>query len=90
VPEVHCTVSNCSYWYEGNRCSAEAILVISDDALARIGQQGGMPGGGKHDQEVGEIGPTPARVSKETCCYTFRPREGQKPQPSSTSRQNPS
>ncbi|HLT59092.1 MAG: DUF1540 domain-containing protein [Limnochordales bacterium] len=66
MPEVRCTVSNCSYWDEGNLCSAEAILVISDDALARIS---------KHDEEIGEIGHTPARVSKETCCYTFRPRQ---------------
>ena len=45
MPEVRCTVSNCSYWDEGNLCSAEAILVISDDALARIS---------KHDEEMGD------------------------------------
>lgn len=65
MPEVRCTVSNCHYWDDGNVCAAEAILVISDDAVTRIG---------KHDEEIGEIGHTPARVSKETCCYTFRPK----------------
>ena len=65
MPEVRCTVSNCHYWSDGNVCAAEAILVISDEALPRIG---------KHDEEIGEIGQTPARVSKETCCYTFRPK----------------
>jgi len=78
VPEVLCTVSNCAYWAEGNRCVAEAILVIADEAVSRMRQD---------DQEVGEIGQpgqaaqlghTPARVSKETCCYTFRPKESAK------------
>lgn len=80
VTEVRCTVSNCAYWEEGNQCVAEAILVISDDALSRISQHSA----GKYDQEIGEIGHTPARVSKETCCYTFRPREspGSKQKPS--------
>jgi len=97
VPEVRCTVSNCTYWYEGNRCSAETILVISDAAIARMGQPGArLHGGGKHDQEIGEIGQTPARVSTETCCYTFRPRDAaqaQKDTPqaqqSHTGQQNP-
>lgn len=63
MPEVRCTVNNCYYWDKGNVCVAESILVISDEALARIG---------KDDEEFGEIGQTPARISKETCCYTFR------------------
>ncbi|HEY8417801.1 MAG TPA: DUF1540 domain-containing protein [Limnochordales bacterium] len=84
MPEVLCTVNNCAYWAEGNRCVAETILVIADEAVARMR---------KDDQEIGEIGQagqaaqlghTPARVSKETCCYTFRPRE------SSKARQEPS
>lgn len=66
MPEVRCTVNNCYYWYDGNICAAEKILVISDEALARID---------KYDEEIGEIGHTPARISKETCCYTFRPRQ---------------
>lgn len=63
MPEVRCTVNNCYYWDDGNVCVAESILVISDEALARID---------KHDEEFGEIGGTPARLSKDTCCYTFR------------------
>jgi len=98
VPEVRCTVSNCAYWYEGNRCSAEAILVVSDDAVNRMTLLGaGQRGGGKHDQEIGEIGQTPARVTKETCCYTFRPKdagqsqkETSSPPQSHTKQQNPS
>lgn len=66
LPEVRCTVNNCTYWEQGNLCKAVSILVMSDEAVARFD---------KHDVEVGEIGHTPARISKETCCYTFRPRE---------------
>lgn len=66
MPEVRCTVNNCHYWEQNNVCGAEAILVISDEAVTRIG---------KEDTEIGEIGYTPARLSKDTCCYTFRPRE---------------
>lgn len=65
MPEVRCTVNNCYYWGDGNVCVAEKILVVSDHALTRIDE---------HDEEIGEIGHTPARVSKETCCYTFRPK----------------
>lgn len=69
MTEVRCTVSNCHYWGDGNVCVAEKILVISDQAVARIERRVG-----KDDEEFGEIGETPARMSKETCCYTFRPR----------------
>lgn len=65
MPEVRCTVNNCYYWDNGNICAAESILVISDEAVGRIDKQ---------DEEIGEIGQTPARISKETCCYTFRPK----------------
>ncbi|ANB57012.1 hypothetical protein GFC29_2139 [Anoxybacillus sp. B7M1] len=27
--DVLCEVKNCHYWAEGNRCSAEAIYVVS-------------------------------------------------------------
>lgn len=66
MPEVRCTVNNCFYWEENNVCAADAILVMSDEAIGRLGQD---------DMEVGEIGYTPARISKETCCYTFRPKD---------------
>ncbi|MBO8141590.1 MAG: DUF1540 domain-containing protein [Firmicutes bacterium] len=66
MPEVRCTVNNCVYWDYGNRCGAEAILVISDSAVAQAGQA---------DEEIGEIGHTPATASEETCCYTFRAKD---------------
>lgn len=65
MPEVRCTVNNCHYWEQNNLCGAVSILVMSDEAVGNIGQ---------HDEEFGEIGHTPARISKETCCYTFKPK----------------
>lgn len=67
MPEVRCTVNNCHYWEQNNVCAAESILVISDDAVSTMGRA---------DEEIGEIGHTPARLSKDTCCYTFRPKSG--------------
>lgn len=68
VTEVRCTVSNCYYWGDGNVCVAERILVVSDQAVKLLEKGLG------DDEEFGEIGETPARASRETCCYTFRPK----------------
>ncbi|HEX6972292.1 MAG TPA: DUF1540 domain-containing protein [Limnochordia bacterium] len=73
MTHVDCSVSNCVYWGEGNRCRAEKIFVT----LNEIASKGGLAG---HDEEIGElgirrVGETPARTSVETCCHTFKPRE---------------
>lgn len=60
---VRCTVSNCTYWDEGNRCGADVIL-ITNDRIAGIQDD---------KMEIGEIGETPADASEETCCKTFKP-----------------
>ncbi len=67
MPEVRCTVNNCYFWEENNLCGADTILVISDDAVNTIGPLD------EEVDEIGKIGHTPARISKDTCCYTFRP-----------------
>lgn len=64
MPQVRCTVSNCLFWDEGNRCGADEILIVSD----RITQLD------DDTMEIGDIGYTPVSVSSETCCKTFRPR----------------
>lgn len=56
MTKVICTVSNCKYWEEGNGCSADSILITSDnDAL------------GKPDPE----GKTQVENVFGTACYTF-------------------
>lgn len=68
--EVYCTVNNCYYWDDGNRCGAERILITLD----KIGRQ--LEASDDHNIQgvIAQAGPTPADHSMETCCHTFRPR----------------
>lgn len=65
MPNVRCTVSDCTYWDEGNRCAAEVIW-ITLDKLA-----------GRHDMEASDLEATqtPAKRSVDTSCSTFKPRD---------------
>ncbi|WP_047153593.1 DUF1540 domain-containing protein [Aneurinibacillus tyrosinisolvens] len=70
MPEVKCSVANCTYWAQGNNCAAEAIMVdIDQHANANF------------KEEIGEIGyevdtdhKDNASNSSQTCCHTFMPR----------------
>ncbi|MBB6729687.1 DUF1540 domain-containing protein [Cohnella zeiphila] len=67
---VSCSVSNCTFWGEGNRCAADQIL-IEIDAHARSRRTEG-------DEEfAGELGEHRDRSddSASTCCHTFRPKD---------------
>lgn len=72
MPKVRCTVSNCFFWDEGNRCGADEILIVRED-ISRLDDD---------SMEIADIGYTPAAVSTQTSCKTFRPRE-QSPRDSS-------
>lgn len=67
--EVRCTVSNCHYWDEGNRCGADRILITLD----KIGRQFERTDSTRIENIIEEVGQTPADQSVETCCQTFRP-----------------
>ncbi|WP_027364912.1 DUF1540 domain-containing protein [Desulfotruncus alcoholivorax] len=64
---IHCIINNCHYWTNGNKCSANEILVASDefgdnrsDAIdATMAQQ---------------LTPTSAQSCMATCCKTFVPK----------------
>lgn len=60
---VRCTVSNCTYWDEANRCGADEILV-SSDSMADA----------KSDVEIASMEETPTATSAETICKTFKPK----------------
>lgn len=64
MPNVRCTVADCTYWDKGNICGAEMIWV-TNDGLA-----------GPHDMEVSQLESvqTEAKRSADTCCKTFKPR----------------
>lgn len=72
MPEVKCSVANCVYWAQGNNCTAEAIMVDVDTNWNK-----------KYNEEIGgEFVDTndrhfSARISADTCCHTFRPKESQ-------------
>lgn len=65
--DVKCSVSNCTYWKQGNDCTAQAIMVTVD----KHGNQ-------KFNEEIaGEImvdlqHKDSASQSAETCCHTFK------------------
>lgn len=66
MPEnVRCTVSNCVYWDEGNRCGAETILITTNDKLRFRDDK----------MEIGALSETLATTSTETNCKTFKPKK---------------
>ncbi|MFZ7101519.1 MAG: DUF1540 domain-containing protein [Peptococcaceae bacterium] len=64
---IHCLISDCHYWQQGNKCSARQILVVSD----RFSQN-------QPDRidalMAGELTPEQAGSSPETCCKTYVPK----------------
>ncbi|WP_410984755.1 DUF1540 domain-containing protein [Bacillus cereus] len=68
MPEVRCSVSNCSFWGQGNFCQASAIFVQPDD------QNTNQPDNDSYTNAAltGETIESSATTSVETCCQTFR------------------
>jgi hypothetical protein len=64
---IRCSVGNCKFWSEGNRCMEDGILVTSD-LLA--GSPAGLPESG--DSE--DVPDTPVPTFSGTCCGTFAPK----------------
>lgn len=63
---VKCSVSNCTYWGEGNQCNADLIMVEVDRHANK-----------RFDAEIGEIGfdsnhHDQVASSSSTCCHTFK------------------
>jgi len=67
---VHCTVDNCHYWGEGNKCEATAILITGNTTVTHFPQNVDVNDIGTILETVGE---TPAKDCLETNCKTFRP-----------------
>ncbi|AJY76341.1 DUF1540 domain-containing protein [Paenibacillus beijingensis] len=65
---VKCSVSNCTFWDEGNRCGASHINIeIDGHAYANISEEFGEELGSGHKDRANE--------SAATCCHTFKPKE---------------
>jgi len=64
---VACSVSNCLFWDEGNRCGAKEITIeIDRHADAKIGEEFADEALGSHKDA--------ALNSSATCCFTFQPK----------------
>ncbi|MFD1955907.1 DUF1540 domain-containing protein [Paenibacillus thailandensis] len=70
MPEgVSCSVSNCTYWKEGNACGADRISVdIDQHASPDFFEEFAADDLGLDHQDQ-------ATQSSVTCCYTFKPKE---------------
>lgn len=68
-PAVSCTVSNCKFWENGNRCVAESILIEIDAHAKRDYdiEAGTLIGEDRHLDEAGNVA--------NTCCHTFTPKK---------------
>lgn len=66
---VACSVSNCTYWNQGNRCGAGEIAIeIDAHSTVNLNEEFGEEGFDAHRDS--------APVSSATCCLTFKPKEG--------------
>ncbi|QAY66285.1 DUF1540 domain-containing protein [Paenibacillus protaetiae] len=66
---VSCSVSNCTFWKEGNACSADKISVdIDQHADQHFYEEFASDDLGLQHQDQ-------ALKSSATCCFTFKPKE---------------
>lgn len=61
MPDVHCTVNTCQYYKNGNLCTADNIVVQTDNA-----------GGFSPNAQLDSLDATPANSKDATCCQTFK------------------
>jgi hypothetical protein len=69
MPIVKCNVANCTYWEQGNNCSADSILVEVDGHANKdyeVTSSGELLGNADHQDESSNVA--------GTCCHTFRAR----------------
>ncbi|WP_308638881.1 DUF1540 domain-containing protein [Paenibacillus silvisoli] len=66
---VSCSVANCAFWKEGNRCNAAKIEIdIDSHATKEFGTEFAEEGfGGGHQDH--------ASKKAATCCHTFKAKE---------------
>jgi len=69
MPQVKCSVSNCQYWAEDNRCHAELIMIeIDEHARATFDTEFAGESFDSDHQDT-------ASQSSKTCCHTFKPKD---------------
>lgn len=68
---IHCSVSNCNYWVQGNMCHANEIMVTSDKVSDTLPDRIDAPA-------AAQIQPTPVQSCMDSCCKTFVPKGSDK------------
>ncbi|GIP35814.1 DUF1540 domain-containing protein [Paenibacillus sp. J2TS4] len=69
MPEVKCSVANCSYWSEGNNCVADLIMIeVDKHADAKFNEEFAGESFDSNHQDA-------AHKSRETCCHTFKAKK---------------
>lgn len=61
---IRCSIVNCHYWGQGNRCQATQILVTSDEMSNNLPDSIDAP-------MANQVTQTPVGKSAESCCKTF-------------------
>jgi len=61
---IHCSVNNCHYWAQGNKCDAREVLVTSDQIGASYPDEFDC-------EQAAELVPTPVDTCMASCCKTF-------------------
>ncbi|QYR20119.1 DUF1540 domain-containing protein [Paenibacillus sp. sptzw28] len=66
---VSCSVSNCTYWGQGNNCHADEIMIdvdshAHDNFKAEFAEENYIS---EHKDA--------AKESAGTCCHTFKPKQ---------------
>ncbi|WP_281888177.1 DUF1540 domain-containing protein [Paenibacillus sp. YYML68] len=70
MPEVKCSVSNCTFWGEGNNCQANSIMIeVDKHANMQYDTEFAKDFDDHKDQ---------AAKSAQTCCHTFQPKNASK------------
>lgn len=67
MPDVKCSVADCTYWSEGNNCAAKSIMIeIDKHANADLSSEFAEDFEGHQDK---------ATSVRNTCCHTFELKE---------------
>jgi hypothetical protein len=68
-PQVKCSVSNCTFWNEGNNCGADSIMIeIDQHAKASFNAEfAGESFDSEHQDSASNV--------SNTCCHTFQQKK---------------
>ncbi len=61
---ISCSVKNCHYWQKGNVCTADRILITSNEMARTLPTSVDSP-------YAAQIPDTPVSACEDTCCKTF-------------------